>query len=201
VAVFPLVAMQQYAVRIETPIGSWPEAENTITYASEGIGAGQTDVLQFNLAVPLPAPVDVTQVERSADLEPDSTLSVGFSGLGTRFTTLSQRFATTYTVDGPAPELGVFLVDAQNLALMELGEPAGAVWIGGPTDEEIALPSSEQWYLVLANDGEVSAAAVGELHLEVLPEDGIDWSEPSELTVPFEILPQGRMVVAITPAE
>ena len=71
-----------------------------------------------------------------------------------------------------------------------------------PMAGTIALPSGERWFLVLANDEEISTVAVGTLGLSLLSDDeSASWTGPSELQVSFEILPLGYAVVEIAPAE
>lgn len=201
VAAFPLVAEQKYAIRIETPIGTWPEAENTIAYASENVAAGETDVREYALAATLPAPLPATEV--APDGPPEARVflySVGASG---RLTTWSQRFGTTYTAEAPAPELQALLVDADNHALLEAGEPFDAAWAAfasGVLDAEIDVPLDRPWRVVLSNAGEVSRAALGSLLVEVIPlAPGALWADPVSLETSYELLPGGRLAVEITP--
>ena len=199
VARFPLVAMQEYAVRVETPVGSWPEEENKITYASQSVEAGQIDVQAYNLAVPLPDPPAVTEV--GFDGETDATLVVELADASARISAVSQRYGTTYTVEGAAPDLDAFLVDADNLVALEAGEEFEAAWAGNAVDAEIPFVTSEPWYLVIANDHEIATAALGEIGLEVLPEGGIEFTGDSALEVSFEIPPLGHAVFSVSPAE
>jgi len=198
VATFPLVAMASYAIRIETPIGTVPPEENSITYASENVPVGETDVQTYNLAAALPAPLPATDV--GFDVEPDATLALAFSDLGARFTSYGQRFGTTYTVEAPAPELQALLVDAENLALLEAGSPFEAAWAGDAVDAEIEIPLDGAWYLVLSDAAQISTAAFGTLSVDASPLVEGAWTGPATaVELPYEILPGGKLVVSITP--
>jgi hypothetical protein len=198
VASFPLVAMRKYAIRIVTPIGTWPEGSN-ITYASDGIAIGETDVQSYNLTVALPTPLAAAAVG-FAD-EPEAALHLGFQDLGGRFTPFGQRFGTTYTVEAPAPELQVLLVDEANLALLEAGSAFEAAWIGGAADADVEIPLDGTWYLVLSNAAQVSTAAFGTLNIDATPLVDGAWTGPATpLELPYEILPGGKLIVGVTPA-
>ncbi|MCK9460780.1 MAG: hypothetical protein M0R80_14165 [Proteobacteria bacterium] len=200
VATFPLVAMGSYAVRIETPIGSIPAEANSITYASDGIAVGETDVKEYSLEVQLPWPLGGEAV--GFEGEAAAAMHLRFADLGARFTPVGQRFGTTYTVEAPAPEIQAWLVDEANLALLEAGEPFEAGWEGTASDADVEIPLDGVSYLVLSNAAQISTAVFGTLSVTVEPLVDGAWTGPATpLELPYEILPGGRIAVSITPAE
>ncbi|MBN1337380.1 MAG: carboxypeptidase regulatory-like domain-containing protein [Deltaproteobacteria bacterium] len=200
VATFPLVALQRYAIRVETPIGSWPVEEGYITYASRDVDVGETDVKRYALEATLPTGLQATEVGFEGRTE--ATLTISFTDPGARTLALSQRFGTTYTVEAAVPEIEGVLVDGDNLALLEAGEPFEAAWIGPAADAEVDLPLDHAWYLVLSNASQMSTAVTGTLTVALDPLDAGAWEEAATpLDLPYELLPGGHLAVSLAPAE
>ncbi len=198
VATFPLVAQQEYAIRVEAPIGSWPTEAGYIAHASRDVDVGETDVKRYSLEAALPSVLPATEVGLAGEAE--ATLALTFADLGARFTPLSQRFGITYTVEATVPEIQVVLVDADNYALIEAGQPFEAAWIGPAADVDLEIPLAHDWYLVLSNAAQMSTAVTGTLGVDLEPLDTDAWEESATpLVLPWALLPGGRIAVRITP--
>jgi hypothetical protein len=200
VATFPLVALQNYAIRVETPIGSWPVEADTITHASRNVDVGDTDLKQYSLEAALPAALPATTV--GFVREPDASLALTFTDRDARYTTLSQRFGTTYSVEAAVPELQLYLVDADNYALLDAGAPFDAAWTGTSDDTELDIPLSRAWYLVVSNAAQMSTAVTGNLTVDLEPLASGTWDGSSTpLDLPYQLLPGGRLAVSIAPVK
>jgi len=201
VATFELTAMHTYRVRVETPFGVFPDPPTNTEPASIDIAAGETDAHSYTMSAALPEPLPATEVGFEGVAA--AWLWVGSTGTGARYTTSSRRFGTTYTTEGPAPELQVLLVDDANLVLLEAGSPFEAAWVvaSDVIDTDLEIPLDGAWYLVLSNAAQASAVAFGTLTVDVQPLEEGAWTGPATaLELPYEILPGGRVVVSITPA-
>jgi len=195
IAEFPLVAEQKYAVRIETPIGNHPPQDNTITYASDGVAVGETDLQSYTMGEALPV-LPVTEVGFDAD--PNGVLHVAFTDTDGRLLTRGLRFDKTYSTASDAPELELLLVDEANYELYLAGEEFDAAWIGDGSDADLDLPVLHDWYLIVSNDGNVCAAAIGALSLELEPTtDDPNWTDSLTVEETYEILPASRLVFKI----
>jgi hypothetical protein len=195
IAEFPLVAEQQFAVRIETPIGNLPEADNTITYASEGVPVGETDLQSYTMGVAQPV-LPVTEV--GFDEEPNGILHIGLTDQDGRLLTRGMRFGKTYSTGSEHPALELLLVDEENYELYVAGEPFEAAWIGDGSDVDLDVPVWRDWYLIVSNAGNISAAAIGELSLELEPTaDDPYWTETLTVEEIYEILPMSHLVFKI----
>jgi len=194
-AEFPLVAEQKYAVRIETPIGNLPEADNTITYASDGVAVGETDVQSYTMGVAQPV-LPVTEV--GFDDEPNGILHIGLANRAGRLLTRGLRFGKTYSTESEHPALELLLVDEVNYELYVAGEPFETAWIGEGGDVDVDVPVLHDWYLIVSNDRNISAAAVGDLSLDLEPTaEDQNWTETLSLSESYEILPMSRLVFKI----
>jgi hypothetical protein len=200
VATFPLVALQEYAIRVETPIGSWPVQANTIDHASNGVDVGETDVQQYTLEAAQPAPLQATEVGFTGEAE--ARLALTFTDPGARHTPLGQRFGITYTVEAAVPPIQVYLVEADDYALLEAGEPFEVAWIGTGDDVELDIPLSHAWTLVLSNAAQMSTAITGTLTVDLQSLASGVWDAPvTPLELPYQLLPGGRLAVSIVPGE
>jgi hypothetical protein len=95
-----------------------------------------------------------------------------------------------------------FVVDADNLALFEAGEPFEALAVERDLDEgdvSLELPLDRAWHLVLYNPA-VSSHMVGAVTTTAKPVEGVSWDgETESLSTDFRIPPQGYISVALEP--
>ena len=174
----PLGAELDYAMQVGAPQGWYPN-QDQITYASQGVAAGETDVIEVTLegTVPLPSWTEVPS-------EGDATVTVTTILDGARIQRASWRHDESYSLEVPLPDVDAFLVDADNLDAIRAEEPFEAASLPGASGELI-LPAEGTWYLVLPNTGVNALALLGELAVSVTAEPG---SDPVEASLPFELM-------------
>ncbi len=186
IATFEVEVGHRYGVRVETPLGSWPEEDNTLD-----------DVLQANIPADAVERVDVEMdwdlpPLLDADVEPAegaATVAVTFGEQEGRALTSSQRFRHLYSTPLPASELELVLVDQAGYDAFKDGDDVTAVWAGDASDVTLDLPDGDWWYLVLFNRA-LSVAAVGELTLT---------AGEATLTERYQLLPGGYLVLVLDP--
>jgi hypothetical protein len=174
----PLGAEQDYAIQVGAAQGWYPSKEN-ITYASQGVAAGEIDVVEITLEGTMPVP-SWTELTTAGEATLTVTTAVG----GARIVRPSWRYEESYSLEVEVPEVDAFLLDADNLALLRAGEPFEAAPLMGGSGE-LALPAEGTWYLALPDTGVNATALLGELTASVTVADG---EAPVELTLPFELL-------------
>ncbi len=174
----PLGAEQEYAIQVGSDQG-WYPSEDYITYASQNVAAGETDVIEVSLEGALEV-LEWTELEA----EGDATVAVETLITGARIVRPSWRFEESYSLEVDAPEVDAFIVDATNLELLRAGSPFEAVPIMGGSGE-VAVPNQGVWYLVLPNKGVNAVALLGALLVSVTPEAG---AEPVDDALRFELL-------------
>lgn len=148
---FPLTADKQFGMRIESEAGNMPEEDNRLTYASEGIAAGETDVLEVPLEGSTATMGRRTLVE--ADDAAVAELVVGGEVRAARAITDSFRFGESYTaaVEGAAPIW--FLTDEENWDLFRDGEDFEAMAEGVLGDGGVVpLDPGQGRVFIVAND-------------------------------------------------
>ncbi len=177
-AVITLGAEQDYAMQVGSDQGYYPN-EDYITYASQGVAAGETDVIEVSVEGALPT------LEWSEQLvEGEASLEVGVSVAAARIVRPSWRFEESYALAVDLPEVDAFVVDADNLDLLRAGESfEGVPLLGG--SGSASLPSEGTWYVALPNLGRNALALLGELSVSVTVADG---EEPVSGALPFELL-------------
>ena len=186
VATFELEVGHDYGIRVETPLGSWPAADNTLDQVlNDSVPADAVERVEADLDALLPEGLDLT-VSSVGGLQ---QVAVAFTDQGGRALTLSQRFLHLYSTVVAPPDLEVALVDQTGYEAFRDGDAFEAVWAGGASDATFDLPDDGWWYLVVANR-QLSVAAVGRLSVAV---------GASELAMPYEILPGGSLVLVLDP--
>lgn len=168
---FTLTAEQEFAFRVDSPAGGYPESSSQITYGSTGIAAGETDVIEVSIVGAIPTPT--AREALAPDLEPDLLLTVG--GEATEGRVIAESLAygpDTFTVEDAAPTVRWFVTTLDGYAswLDGLSTPVlaeGALGDGG----EVPLASTDERVLVLVNEDALSTAALGELSLTLARED------------------------------
>ena len=174
----PLGAEQDYAIQVGAAQGWYPSKEN-ITYASQSVAAGETDVVAVTLEGTMPVP-DWTELTTAGE----ATLTVTTTVSGARIVRPSWRHEESYSLEVEVPEVDAFLLDADNLALLRSGEPFEAAPLMGGSGE-LTLPAEGSWTLVLPNTGVNATALLGSMTASVIVTEGED---PVELALPFELL-------------
>jgi len=179
-ATIPLGAEQDYAIQVGAAQG-WYPSETNITYASQGVAAGETDVIEVTLEGALPT---LEWSERVS--EGDAVVDVALAMAGARVVRPSWRFEESYALEVDVPEVDVFVVDADNLALLRAGELfEGTPLLGG--SGTASLPQEGSWYVVVPNLGVNALVLLGELAVGVTASDGSDWTVQDSTS--FELLP------------
>ena len=184
----PLGAELEYAMQIGSDQGFYP-SEDYITYASKGVAAGETDVIEVQLEGTLPA-VAWTELE----LEGSATVEVAVDVAGARIVRPSWRFEESYAMEIEAPEVDAFIVDEAGLDAIEDGEEFEGLPLLGGTGSA-SIPQEGEWYVVVPNLGTNSVALLGELAVTVTTTDGSTWSAAGSTA--FQLLPGDLAAVEI----
>ncbi len=184
-ASFTLTAGQEFAYRVDSAIGGYPEDESTITYGSSGVEAGATDVIEATVAGTLPSPTARTLGEGTVT----PTMQLTLSGEVSEGRVLVESLAyspDSFTVEDAAPTLRWFLVDEAAYDGWLAGEPT-TVLSEGALGGTASVGLTAGQVLVLVNEDTLNTAALGELSAEVLaldadaqPVEGADalrWTE------------------------
>ena len=186
VASFVLEPGHELGVRVETPLGSWPEADNTLDVVlGDDMPADVVERVTVEMDWTLPVGLD-------PDVSPqdgEELVTVTFGAQEGRTLTNSQRFGHLYSTPLAAPDLELALVDQAGYEAFKDGDPVDAAWAGGAADASIELPEGDWWYLLLANPA-LSVAAVGEVTVSV---------GESTLATSYQILPGGYLALLLNP--
>ncbi len=174
----PLGAEQDYAMQVGAAQGWYPSADY-ITYASQGVSAGETDTQQVTLEGSMPT---ITWTELAT--EGEATVTVTTTIDGARIVRPSWRFEESYSVQSATPAVDAFLLDADNLALLRDGEPFEAAPLMGGSGA-LSLAAEGTWFLALPNTTVNATALLGAMSASIVVAEGED---PVELALPFELL-------------
>lgn len=186
IATFVLEIGHRFGVRVETPLGSWPEEDNTLDdVLDDDVPADATERVTAEMDWDLPASVDLTVDPATGP----AAVTVAFAGQEGRALTTSQRFRHLYSTPTPAPDLELLLVDQAGYEAFKSGDPVVAAWAGDATDTTLELPEGQWWYLVLFNRS-LSVAAVGDLTVSAGEES---------LGNRYQILPGGYLALVLDP--
>ncbi|MCB9778965.1 MAG: carboxypeptidase regulatory-like domain-containing protein [Alphaproteobacteria bacterium] len=183
----PLGAGQDYAIQVGADQGWFPN-DSQITYASSGVEAGVTDVVEVQLEGLLPA-MEWTEVTLEGEemVEVEVSLTID----GARIVRPSWRFEESFAKEVAAPEVDAFVVDADNFAHIAAGEPFEGAPVPGGTGT-VSVPAEGRWYVVLPNLGRNTVALLGTLQATVPTDDG-----PDEATAVFELLAGDHVAIEL----
>jgi hypothetical protein len=196
-ASFPLVADKQFGMRVESEAGNLPEEDNSLTYASDGIAAGETDVLE----VALPGSTATIGARSPADWDDAAVaeLQVGGGIRTARVITDSFRFGETYTaaVDGAAPIW--FITDEDGFDAYKDGEDfevlaEGVLGDGGA----VSLDPEQRRVFVVVNDT-ARTAVFGSADLEMVPGADATWEGEVAFSLDLHMMPGEYHAVKLRP--
>jgi hypothetical protein len=186
IASFELEPGHRFGLRVQTPLGSWPAAENTLDQVlPDTVPAGAVERVEVDLEALLPEGLNVTV----AGLEGAQPVNVAFADQEGRALTSSQRYGHLFSTPVAAPDLELALVDQAGYEAYRDGDAFYATWAGGNSDAVVDLPADGWWYLLVSNP-QLSVAAVGDLSVSV---------GAAELAMPYELLPGGSLVLVLDP--
>lgn len=190
-ASFTLTADQEFAFRVDSAIGGYPEDSSTITYGSSGVAAGETDVIEVSVSGTLPAPTE----RAGAPVDYSATLVLTLAGQSAEGRVLAESLAygpDTFTVEDAAPTLRWFLLPESAYEAWLAGEAVDALQEGVLGEAE-RLGANDGDVLVLVNEDTLSTAAIGALEasLEAVDEAGepIAGAEPLVWSASLVLLP------------
>lgn len=197
-AAFPLTADKRFGMRVESEAGNLPEEDNSLTYASEGIAVGETDVLD----VALPGSIATSGARSLVDWEDAAVASLSIDGSvrAARAITDSFRFKESYTVavEGAAPIW--FVTDEDGWDLFKDGEDFDVMAEGVLGDgAEVPFDPEQRRVFVVLNDT-ARTAVFGSVDLSMLPGADGTWEGEVPHAIDLHLMP-GEYAVAKLRAE
>ncbi len=175
------------AIRVSSELGNFPVEDNKVNTVVQESVAGQDEAYTVTLEGAMPAPLAVTKkaVEPGEDL-----LRVEVAQTVTGYRLLGQsRYGTTFSLEHDRGKLDRFVLDGENYAKFQAGEPfeAADLVMAADSDEQVLeLPAEGAWTLVLSNNDPRATAAVGDLVVNAL-------------SVDFALLPGDYVAIDLTP--
>jgi len=192
----PLTASQSFAVRVESPIGNLPAADNTIDHATDGAVAGDTDTI--TLTIDASAQLGGTRTLLDDGLDPLVGLEVSGDSRDARTIGESFRFGGhTYTQSGGIPLLSWFVTDSAGYEAF-LNNDDHHVFAENDLSGETAtsLGAVDDRVLVLVNDQTVSTYIFADWTVALTTSDGIPIAE---LTQSVVLAPGDHQAIAVVP--
>lgn len=196
VASFEVRADSDYAFRVEHPtMGVYPD--ESFTYGSQGVAAGEVDVTEVSLAGSRPL-LPIRTVEALDVTTPSALLTVSGGIESTRVYTSSWRFAEQFSLQDEPVEVRWFLTDDVGYAAFVEGADH-VVFAEGALGEEVSmeLAFAKSWRLVVVNEDAVSTAAVGDLELLVEPTADARWEGSLEHAERLRLMPGEHVAVSL----
>ncbi len=192
VASFTVGAGQEYAFRVQSVLGDYPSASNTIDLAGT-VNADEITLAEVQLDQPQNFGLEVEAVGLDAP-NAQGQLTITLTD------TQGRGFGSSYRYDGDssstvtdAPELDVFVVDEENWERLQDGKSVEAIaW----NELELTTKPKETWYVVVSNSRSLSTAAVG-----VLSATMDDSGATSEGSLRFRLHPGQHAALVISPAD
>jgi len=184
-ASFPLTAGQQFAYRVDSPIGGYPASSSQITTGSDGIASGETDVIDATIDAALPSPT--ARVAMDPDAEPNATLSLSGQLDAGRIIAESLVYdPDTFTVETNPPTVRWFVTTADGYAGWLEGAETPVLAEGTlGEDATLELDTREDRVLVISNEDSLSTAAFGSFSATLTPlDDGDAATQAQDLVLP-----------------
>jgi len=162
----------------------------------------QTYEFRHSLAGEKLAPLDGTEADAPVAAETEATLTYSVDVQGYRVEANGSMFGS-FSLEHDGGHLDVFVVDTENLALLEEGEPFAALVVAREVDSEsqsVDVPLDDEWTVVLSNQTPLASTMVGTLIVTADPLGGTLWAgDPVTLEVPFRIPPGETFGVSLVP--
>ena len=193
--------MNDYALRVDSTIGSNPPEENYILPFLESSTAGQDEFYSVTIDAEMPS-LSITELESQGS--DDLLLTLG-TDLDYRLASDGSMLRGSFSIPVETGRLARFVVDQSNYEAFSQGEPFEAHYLAtalGSESDTLLLNSSEASYLVLANDLSEAVSVMGDLEVVLSRADGGLWEgdvEEVELHQKVLLRPGQHLAVHITP--
>ncbi len=170
-----------YAIRVDSAIGSEPEALDNIMPVVEWSEPGTVVEEVVTLGEDADDRAVTTWADLTEGVRPEARLTLAHSVDTHRLRGTSYMLGDTFDREGEGGRLDRFVVDEVNYQKFKDGVDFQALATGMDLELDstsVELPLDRSWYVVFGNQGPLSTAMVGSVSLALDPLEDADWTEP-----------------------
>ena len=184
----------EYAIRVDSNVGSWPAGDDTIRpIIDEWLDAGV--VFEYTVTLPeadQPAGAPVDSVVDLGEATPDYRLTVSHATDGYRVAQVSRMLHDSFSLEHDGGAVDVFVVDQWGYErFVDERDFAALSFVEGAetSEESVQISDDREWYVVAANARLSASTVIGDLQIEIEALGDLPLDAPVRLDRRFRLGP------------